>query len=41
MKIVEIPSDLKERLMTNLGVTGEALEAALRDSQVTYIHSYR
>jgi hypothetical protein len=31
--IVGIPPDLKQRLMTNLGVTGEMLEAALRDSQ--------
>jgi hypothetical protein len=33
MKNLTIPANLKNRLMTNLGVTGDALEAALKDSQ--------
>lgn len=32
MKNLSIPENLKSRLMTNLGVTGDALEAALKDS---------
>ena len=33
MKNISIPTDLKNRLISNLGVTGDALEAALKDSQ--------